>query len=371
MPPLFATATSKRVGFLLRGLAARQLPTVISGRQYPLLVVAICALLALMVVPWVGAFSPETTLNAALGALLPITWHIVLQMSINYYLRYGNNRLRRWLDHRPVWLNILLRISLMLAVVGTYSICHAYYEQYRGIGRAQGRFLSNLAGSQILAFFIIVFQFAIETLERSQAIASENEQLRQEQLEARYESLKQQLSPHFLFNSLSTLGSLIDEAPAAAQQFVEELAEVYRYSLQHGEKTAVSLWEEVTFLRSYLYLLQMRFGESLDVHIDLPEVIMDRRLPPLALQLLVENVVKHNVFTRRQPLRIAIEFEAPSTLLVRNTWQPRQTAAPSSGVGLSNLTNRIRMLHQQQLLVKQSVQEFQVFIPLPPLPLNS
>jgi len=362
MPRL--TIDLQRIGTLLRGVAARQAPAVVTPRQYPWLVLATCTLMGLMVVPWLITLAPSVTVAAVVNAVFFISLGIVVQMSTNFFLRYGNNPLRRWLDYRPLWLNMLLRVGIILAVSALVSIIKYYLVQHAN-PRGEQRLISELAGSQIFAFIILAVQVAIETLERSQSLSNENEHLKQEQLAARYEGLKQQLSPHFLFNSLSTLGNLIHEAPHAAEQFVEELAEVYRYSLQHGEKAAAPLSEEVAFLRSYFYLLRMRFGESLDLQIDLPAPVMSRLIPPLALQLLVENAVKHNVFTRRLPLRIGIEFQAPATLLVRNTWQPRPAAAPSSGVGLSNLTSRLRLLHHQELLVEKSADEFRVYVPLP------
>jgi two-component system LytT family sensor kinase len=344
------TTELQRIGALLRGVAARQAPVMITRRQYPWLVLFACILMGVMVVPWLRTLSPTKTLQATLSTFGYVSLMVTFQMGVNYGLRYSNNPLRRWLDDLPLWLNIVLRIGILLVSAASFGILRFYLARYWHLRSEQTEVINALAASQIFAFLTMVVQVAIETLERSQYVSTENDQLKQQQLEARYEGLKQQLSPHFLFNSLSTLSSLIYEAPAAAGQFVEEIAEVYRYSLQHGEKTAVTLSEEVAFLHSYFYLLRMRFGESLDLHINLPPPILSRTIPPLALQLLVENVVKHNVFTRKQPLHVAIEFQAPAT---------------SSGVGLSNLTSRIRMLHRQELLVERSATEFRVYLPLP------
>lgn len=350
---------------MLRGLAIHQAPVAVTSRQYPWLIVAISLLIGLMLVPWISSFASTVSTALVLRAFASLMSAIVVQMSVNYFLRYGNNPLRRWLDYRPFWLNILLRIGILLVTAAVFSIGQTYISRYLGLSDKKDTMFSAVAGSQIFAFIIIVIQLAIEAMERSQYLARENDQLKQSQLQARFEGLKQQLSPHFLFNSLSTLNSLIHEAPMSASLFVEEMAEVYRYLLHHGEQTAVTLRDEVAFLRSYFYLLRMRFGESLYLNLDLPEAIQDRMLPPLALQLLVENVVKHNAFTQRQPLHIVIEFRAPATLLVRNTRQPRRRHEPSSGVGLSNLTSRLRMLHQQELLVEQSEDTFCVYVPLP------
>lgn len=331
----------------MRGMAAQQAPVMLKPRQYLRVVLATCFVMGLLVVPWMTTFVPNTTVAAVLNVFFTTSMNIVAQMGVNYFLRYGDNSLRRWLDYQPFWLNILLRISIIFITAAGFGITRFYIDHYWGIYSERPLLINALAGSQIFAFITIVLQIAIETIERSQYLAAENDRLKQEQLQARFEGLKQQLSPHFLFNSLSTLRGLIHEEPVAAEQFVEQMAEVYRYLLQHGGQTAVSLRNELAFLRSYCSLLQMRFGDGLQLGIDLPEAIQDRMLPPLTLQLLVENAVKHNVLTRRQPLRIAIEFKAPGTLLVRNTRQSRLTPEASNGIGLSNLNSRIRLLHHR------------------------
>lgn len=358
-------ANVKKSGILLQGPAVQQVPVVLTSRQYLWLIGGICSLMGLLVVPWITTLSPDATFKTVAHVFWSLSLTVVLQMGVNYYLRYNDNAVRHWLDYQPLWANMLLRLSILLAAAAVFGISKFYLTRYFGAGSTGENVLSAVAGSQIFAFLIAAIQVAVETLERSQFVASENDQLRQEQLQARYESLKQQLSPHFLFNSLTTLTGLIWEEPATAAQFVEEMAVVYRYLLQHGEQPTVALHEEIDFLQSYFYLLQRRFGESLQLDIQLPNTITDRMLPPLALQLLVENAVKHNVLARRQPLQIAIEFVAPDTLLVRNNRQPRLTAEPSSGIGLSNLISRIRILHHRKVTIEKSVDEFRVYVPLP------
>lgn len=332
-------------------------------RQYAWLTAAICATIGLLLGPSIISFGRKSTLDEALVLLASSSSGVVLQMGLNYLLRYHDNPVRRWLDRRELWLNIMLRVVLLLCIAALYATVHARTQDFWG-GHKEWR-EHAIAGSQIFAFVVMFIQVAIEAMERSQYLSTENERLLQEQLQARYEGLKQQLSPHFLFNSLSTLGGLIEEDTAAAGRFVAGMSSVYRYLLRHGEKEAVPLHEELAFLSAYGYLLQMRFGESIQLDLTLPDDIQERLLPPLALQLLVENAVKHNVLTRRQPLRITIDFQAPDTLLVCNTLRPRLTPEPSSGLGISNLSNRIRMLHHRELLVEKTTDMFCVYLPLP------
>jgi sensor histidine kinase YesM len=366
MPLAKNSSDLSRVSAVMRSLAADQVPVMLTPRQYVWVGGVICMFMGLLIVPLIMTFAPAMTWRGALSQLGYISFAIVSQMGANYVLRYGNNPLRRWFDQRPFWLNALLRVLVCLSVAAAYGLLRYYIEIHFHVpSERPHRIINAIAASQIFALIIMFIQVAVETLERSQFVMAENERLKQEQLQARYEGLKHQLSPHFLFNSLSTLGGLIYDEPTEAGKFVEEMSLVYRYLLRHGEHTTVSLKEELTFLHSYFFLLRTRFGESLQLEVDLPDDILERQLPPLALQLLVENAVKHNVLTRRQPLRIRIEFSAPATLLVRNNRQPRLTAEPSSGVGLSNLTNRIRLLHRQDLLVDQHDDEFRVYVPLP------
>lgn len=355
---------------MLRARAADQAPVMLTPRQYWLIILIICIITNLLLLPSFTVFAPFGRRHSAgqVGMLVASIWlSVVLQMGLNFLLRYTDNPVRRWLDQRMLWVNILLRGVLSMGIAAIYSFLHARVEGFWGLTQEFRPLEKALAASQIFAIIVIFIQVAIETMERSQYLSLENERLMQEHLHARYEGLKQQLSPHFLFNSLSTLRGLIKEDADAAEDFVTGISSVYRYLLRHGEQVAVPLHEELAFLHSYCYLLQMRFGASLHLQLDLPAGIQERLLPPLALQLLVENAVKHNVLTRRQPLRLTIEFQPPATLRVCNSLRPRLTPEPSSGLGISNLANRVRMLHHRELLVEQTADEFCVYLPLPAL----
>jgi hypothetical protein len=360
-PPVSSLAGSRRTG-----TAQHEVPVLLSRRTYLLLSLAISVSFGLLILPASILQRARTTADEALLLFINPVLLFQIQFGLNYLLRYHHNPVQRWLGQRSVRANHLLRLALTSFFVSLYGAGRHYLDTRLGLRMEDSSLGVVMAWSQVVTVIGFSFLIAIELVENSRYLSLENELLKREQLQARYESLKQQLSPHFLFNSLSTLGELIYDEPAAATLFVEEMAQVYRYLLRHGEQEAVPLRGEVGFLRSYTYMLQMRFGEGIRLEIDLPAAIQERVVPPLALQLLMENAVKHNTVSRRQPLVVRVDFVAPDTLRVRNTRYPRLTTeAGSSRVGLTNLTNRIRLLNQQSLLVEQTTEEFLVYIPIP------
>lgn len=180
---------------------------------------------------------------------------------------------------------------------------------------------------------------------------------------ARFEALKSQLDPHFLFNSLNVLSSLIEEDPKQAQRFTTSLSKVYRYVLEQKNKDLVTLEDELAFARTYAQLLVMRFEDSLTF--DLPEQVMTpgAKMVPLSLQLLLENAVKHNVVSARKPLHIQV-VEEGGRLKVINNLQAKQTVGKGSGVGLKNIRERYQLLTSEEVVIEKSATEFSVNLPL-------
>lgn len=180
---------------------------------------------------------------------------------------------------------------------------------------------------------------------------------------ARFDALKNQLDPHFLFNSLNVLTSLIEEDPGAAQKFTTSLSKVYRYVLEQKNKDLVSVDEELNFARTYVRLLKMRFEDSLDF--DIPEKASnpDAKIVPLSLQLLLENAVKHNVVTASKPLHLQV-FEENGVLIVKNNIQEKQVVKKSSGVGLQNIQQRYSILTDRRVSISRVSGEFVVKLPM-------
>jgi signal transduction histidine kinase len=180
---------------------------------------------------------------------------------------------------------------------------------------------------------------------------------------ARFDALKNQLDPHFLFNSLNVLTSLIEEAPDQAQKFTTSLSKVYRYVLEQKNKDLVTVNEELDFARTYVRLLKMRFEDS--IVFDIPEEASDTeaKIVPLSLQLLLENAVKHNVVTSSRPLHIKV-FEKNGNLVVKNNLQEKPVVKKSSGVGLQNIQQRYHILSDRKVAIEKTTKDFSVSLPM-------
>ncbi|QCX53180.1 2TM domain-containing protein [Elizabethkingia sp. JS20170427COW] len=180
---------------------------------------------------------------------------------------------------------------------------------------------------------------------------------------AQFESLKNQLDPHFLFNSLNTLSALIGENPKNAEHFTNQLSQIYRYILEMKDKELVSLEEEVNFAQTYIQLLKYRFEESIIYNIQIQEEDRLSFVVPLSLQLLLENCIKHNLATDTKPLQINIYTEN-NFLIVENNLQKREQALSSSGIGLSNIANRYQLVTDRKVLMIQDEEKFKISLPL-------
>jgi sensor histidine kinase YesM len=180
---------------------------------------------------------------------------------------------------------------------------------------------------------------------------------------AKFDALKNQLDPHFLFNSLNVLTSLIEENPDNAQEFTTSLSKVYRYVLEQKNKALVTVDEELEFAKIYISLLKMRFEDSIVFEVPDKASNPESKVVPLSLQLLLENAVKHNTITASKPLMIKI-FESNGNLVVENKLQPKQILHKSSGVGLSNIVQRYRLLTNKKVDIDQQEKSFAVAIPM-------
>lgn len=194
----------------------------------------------------------------------------------------------------------------------------------------------------------------------------ESERLKKTEARLQFESLKNQVNPHFLFNSLNTLASLIPVDPDKAEQFVQEFAGIYRYVLEVKDKTLVSLREEMDFVTSFIYLQKIRFGENLIFDHRLDEELDQYQIPPLILQNLVENAIKHNLILKEQPLVIRLEVNEDS-LLVSNNLQERSNPVASTQTGLRNMMQRLQLIVDREAHFYKKEGYFIAEIPLIPI----
>lgn len=215
-------------------------------------------------------------------------------------------------------------------------------------------------------FVTVIVAFSWELMElnnKKQKIVLENERLMAENLIARYEVLKNQINPHFLFNSLNTLQSLIRMDQVKAENYVQELSKVLRYTLQNKE--TVTLEEEVQLAKSFCTLMQIRYGENLEFNFDIDERLMRDEIIPLSLQILIENAIKHNVISDKQPLVINItsDFESHE-IVVENKIQPKIDKSFGNGIGLANLSERYRLKWRSDIKIINDDVNFRVVLKL-------
>lgn len=172
-----------------------------------------------------------------------------------------------------------------------------------------------------------------------------SEQLKKEMIESQYEALKNQVNPHFLFNSLNSLTALVHKDPDKAVEFISEFSKTYRYVLEVSGKVVVELDRELDFLQSYFFLQKIRFGENMVIEINIPSAKLNLFVPPLSLQLLAENAIKHNEISLAKPLHIFVSTEE-NFLVVKNDLQLRDEPVDSTGIGLANLRSRYETISE-------------------------
>lgn len=259
-------------------------------------------------------------------------------------------------------------ISMMIQIFGDHFIPSVAAEN------ANIRFSQMSQEQQLLMYFfrgsaftglVYFIAYNISLTAEKQKNKIEIERLKQENLEARLSLLKQQISPHFLFNSLSTLKTIATDGKT--KNYVMQLANVYRYLLNNKDyqnQNLVSLTEELAFTKSYLYILSERFEEALQVDIEIEEAQMGKHLPPLALQILIENAIKHNIVSIDEPLKIKIYNETDEALVVENKLQLKMSTEDSLGLGLQNIKDRYKILKNKDINIIKTDTSFVVKLPL-------
>ena len=312
----------------------------------------------------------------------PLNFLISFAYSSAYFmgLWLANGYTADWLNRRLSWnerpvrrLLLTLAASLtasMLVIVfvtEAFSMLLWHHSPLFIFQRTQnllGQVVVPLITTVVISLFIHSRSFLLGWRDATVRV----ERLEKETAVARLDSLRRQVDPHFLFNSLNALTSLVEENdPARAVRFIRQLAQVYRYVLDSQGQELVPLADEVAFAESYLFLQKTRLGHALTVEMNLPPAALAPYfVPPLALQLLLENVIKHNTAFQAQPLHISVGLDAEKqTLTVRNTLRPRRLApGESSGLGLKNLAARYAFLTDKPLLVGEVAGEFVVALPL-------
>ncbi|CAZ97383.1 sensor histidine kinase [Zobellia galactanivorans] len=215
-------------------------------------------------------------------------------------------------------------------------------------------------------FISLFFYYFVERERHKNQLQAEmlrSARLQKENYQAQLEGLKNQVQPHFLFNSLNVLRSLIHKDPGKATEFTQRLSDLYRSFLAYGDEPLISLEKELEVSKAYIFLLETRFGKALQISLDIPEDSLSYFLPPGALQTLIENAIKHNGSTSKNPLQVRIYIEE-GKLVVRNRLRPRLEKTTSTKTGLKNLKTRYRFLSQEEVEWVRTEEEFIARLPL-------
>jgi LytS/YehU family sensor histidine kinase len=278
----------------------------------------------------------------------------------------GNIRVSNWVSKFLSWTeNPGKRFLYGLLSTFTYTIGSVYIltTTFKWLTNINVEFAKDMLYTTIpITFLISTFMHSKEFLENWRKAALDAETLKKESAVARYESLKSQVNPHFLFNSLNALTNLVYEDQDKAAKFIKQLSEVYRYVLDSREKETVSIQEELRFVKSYLYLQEIRFGSNLKVKLDLDNALGN--VAPLALQLLLENAIKHNVVSHENPLVVEMKVKN-GFIWVENKLQRKSVLGENSpGMGLNNIRSRYAFLSNKEVIVNESEGKFSVGLPV-------
>jgi sensor histidine kinase YesM len=254
---------------------------------------------------------------------------------------------------------VVLDLLISLLLLALYHFLY-YHVMGAEIDRRDWGFVKFNYVVLTIVLFFIARVLRLQTDQQESKL--ENERLKQQNLQSELAALKNQIDPHFLFNSLNSLTSLIrDNKPAT--QFVNKLSHMYRYILQSGDSNLVTVREELKYLESYAYLIETRYRDRFKLNIEINEAYLDEKLPPMALQLLVENAVKHNEISATHPLKVDI-VQRNGSIFVENVIRPRTNLADGTKNGLINLKKRYALLLKQDLTIRQDNDIFSVELPL-------
>lgn len=289
---------------------------------------------------------------------------VIASFFIGFVLDKANQLLNRWIAWREQaafrWITGFF-VSITIAAIGimTTGIICLYIQEGTidipiGWDLYHGLFIKICILTTMAILIYNVIYFALVSYNEYASVHIDAIKTKRKHLKLQFQALKSQLSPHYLFNCLNTISSLAYKDPALAEDFIRRLAQTYQYILSNNDKQLVSLDEEVDFVQSYNYLLQVRFQNNLKLSINLPPNVMKSKIPPLTLQLLVENAVKHNIISNTSPLSIYISAIDNMDLRIINTKTRAPADIHSFNVGLDNIKKRYRFFTDRKIRIDNS-----------------
>ncbi|WP_256009369.1 sensor histidine kinase [Desertivirga xinjiangensis] len=277
----------------------------------------------------------------------------VLKHTITNYSQTG----KRLLIQVPVYilLTLILGLSLFSAFYGLDFITAPFsWLSFKPV------FISGI----MLNVVATSFHEGLFAFEKWKASTLEAEQLKRNYIQSQFEGLKSQVNPHFLFNSLNSLSALIYSDQEKAGSFLDEMSKVYRYLLRSNENELIPLSSEIHFVHSFFHMLKTRYDEGIELKLNIQEQHMQYLIPPLTLQMLIENAIKHNVISRERPLKIEVMTDVNDMLIVCNNIQKKSTKVLSNGIGLQNILTKYQLLNNSAVSIYNDDVSFVVKLPL-------
>jgi len=274
-------------------------------------------------------------------------------------------------EKNPGYENLRKRYLVLIPlVIGSFVVVNAFLDftidpllhRFLPVGQEPHALLETIGSFIFLILVMSIYEgtYLFAELKKSKL---EQEVLVKENISSQLEGLKNQVNPHFLFNSLNTLASIIPEDQDRGVRFVTKLSKVYRYILDIKDQKLISVREELEYLHSYTYLLKERFGNNIIIDIDVDSSDFEKLIIPLSLQITFENAIKHNIITSRKPLHIQVYMENEN-LVVKNNLQKKSTVGASTKMGLQNIKNRYSFFTDKEVGVIATMKHFIVTLPL-------
>ena len=276
-------------------------------------------------------------------------------------IQYGINRFSMFKETFKLITFQVLALSLLVLIVESGEIF--VVQNYLHISLGHSSWVALVIGSLVITFMISSIYSSVSFFIQWKENLLRAQMLEQANLEARYDTLRNQVNPHFLFNSLNTLLVLVKDNPVASK-YVESISEIMRYMLQSREKEVTRLSEELKIAKDFIFIQQSRFGDKLRVEFDVPDKYDQYEIPPLAIQMLLENALKHNVVSREHPLSVKVYVSESKYVVVENTIRAKTDLEPSTGVGLENISNRYIHLTGKDIIIRRENGKFVVMLPL-------
>lgn len=326
-----------------------------------------------ILIPFFGIAIPLITgmIDYSSFTLWKTKFGFLYTIGIAFVIWQGNRYLLFTLRSYFDWFNKPIRkiIALLLAVsfytipVSALLLTGWYHVFAKGNVQWDTVFTATLIIMICVVFITHVYE-TVFLVRDSESEMLRNAQLERAKVQAELEALKNQIDPHFIFNSLNTLSHLIEERPSKAKQFNDNLADVYRYILQNKSRDLVFLQEEITFIKDYFSLLKIRFENAVQLNINIAEDLYEKFLiRPISLQVLIENAIKHNEFSDASPLMVTITL-AGDELIVRNKINKKILRKASSRIGLENLNERYKLTAEKSIIVHEQPEQFLVRLPV-------